>query len=251
MGYYAGRTVNVACCEWALCPKYYDCTFAPCFWSVGLLDCVGGICCIPPGVDCLCIPVTCPIDLCCSVFTKWDRAAGSGKPILFKGDNNEEAGKTGIQPQDVSQGLNGNCWLISSIAAVAERPERIEALFVNQEANMAGGPYRIKLYDASHERWDVITVDDLVPQSCLGSLAISSASDGGELWAILLEKALSQNTLLLVTLIYDEGLCEAHGLLRRHEWRIQQLGVHRHDRGPFCRVSQRWKRLEVHFKSKT
>ena len=38
-----------------------------------------------------------------------------------------------ITPNDVLQGAVGNCWFMSSAAALAEKPGRIEALFLNKE----------------------------------------------------------------------------------------------------------------------
>ena len=38
-----------------------------------------------------------------------------------------------ITPNDVLQGAVGNCWFMSSAAALAEKPGRVEALFLNKE----------------------------------------------------------------------------------------------------------------------
>jgi hypothetical protein len=38
-----------------------------------------------------------------------------------------------IKPTDVRQGEIGNCWFISSMAAMAEYPGRIEKMYLNKE----------------------------------------------------------------------------------------------------------------------
>ena len=50
-----------------------------------------------------------------------------------------------IDPSDIKQGQLGDCWFLSSLAAVAEKPERIKALIYNQYANSAGC-YLVKFY---------------------------------------------------------------------------------------------------------
>ena len=93
-----GRAVNSVCCDFVCCPKYYDCTFPPVPWSVGLLD----ICqCNNCLIDFLCLPIFTACNCCISTATMWKRA-GDGSPVLFK---------DGIRPTDVAQGMNGDCWL--------------------------------------------------------------------------------------------------------------------------------------------
>ena len=173
-GFVAGRVCNTACCEFAISPYYYDCTFPPCFVSVGLLDCCHTGSTL---IDLLCLPIFTPINCCCSVGTHWKRA-GQGGSSGASAVTSAMLFKDGIKPTDVCQGQNGDCWLLAGIAAVAEEPERIEAIpptphthththtqesnptstpalkaiFVNQEANAKGGPYRVKLYDVSKRR---------------------------------------------------------------------------------------------------
>lgn len=40
-----------------------------------------------------------------------------------------------IEPNDIKQGEIGDCYFLSSLAALAERPERIRSMFLNEDAN--------------------------------------------------------------------------------------------------------------------
>jgi len=37
-----------------------------------------------------------------------------------------------IDPDDIKQGAIGDCYFVSSVSALAERPERVRALFYNK-----------------------------------------------------------------------------------------------------------------------
>ena len=41
-------------------------------------------------------------------------------------------GSDGISPKDVIQGAIGNCWFLAIASALAERPQRLEAIFIDQ-----------------------------------------------------------------------------------------------------------------------
>ena len=43
-----------------------------------------------------------------------------------------------IEPSDIKQGQIGDCYFLSSIAALAERPDRIRNMFLNDDANDYG-----------------------------------------------------------------------------------------------------------------
>ena len=58
----------------------------------------------------------------------WERASTKWPERTLFGPN-------GVTPDDVAQGDLGNCWLMAAISAVAEYPERITNLFLNDEAN--------------------------------------------------------------------------------------------------------------------
>lgn len=67
-----------------------------------------------------------------------------------------------VSPNDINQGQLGDCWLLSSIACLAEFPEAVRKLFVSREANEKG-VYTVLLFDTGLRKWVPITVDDYLP----------------------------------------------------------------------------------------
>ena len=48
-------------------------------------------------------------------------------------------GDSGISPYDIRQGNIGNCWFIAAASAMAERRDRLERLFINENLEENGG----------------------------------------------------------------------------------------------------------------
>lgn len=92
-----------------------------------------------------------------------------------------------IEPGDARQGGLGDCWLISSIAAVAEFPGVINHLFVDKEIT-TDGKYSVRIYAPETQTWEVMTVDDRIPCRPGGGPAFAQ-SVSGEMWVPILEKA--------------------------------------------------------------
>lgn len=90
-----------------------------------------------------------------------------------------------IDPNDIKQGFLPNCWFLSALSCLAERPALVHRLFVTKEYNKEG-IYRIKL--CKNGEWHLITIDDYIPCYFNGGPMFSRAN-GEELWVILLEKA--------------------------------------------------------------
>lgn len=63
-------------------------------------------------------------------------------------------------PHGVNQGALGDCWALGAASALAEYPERIKAIFDNQEASTEG-IYRLTLYYRGQPV--KIIVDDFLP----------------------------------------------------------------------------------------
>jgi calpain-15 len=102
--------------------------------------------------------------------------------------------KDQIQPTDINQGSLGDCWLLSSIACLAEFPGAIRQLFTTRKAS-ARGEYKLKLFCTSAKEWVPITLDDHVPTDCQKRATTRPCfvkSDDDELWIVLLEKAFAK-----------------------------------------------------------
>ena len=79
-------------------------------------------------------------------------------------------------PNDLGQGAIGDCWLISSMSAVAEFEGMIQKLFVDcaDQCN-AEGKYTVRLFDLPSQEWKEYEIDDRIftsgndPKFCEGS----------------------------------------------------------------------------------
>ena len=65
--------------------------------------------------------------------TEWKRArdfssakVSGSEPELFKG---------GIDPNDIKQGMLGDCYFVASLATLAEWPDRVKRIFVSDKTN--------------------------------------------------------------------------------------------------------------------
>ena len=130
-----------------------------------------------------------------------DPAQGFREPSIFYDS---------IEPNDIIQGALGDCWFMSALASLAERPALVERLFITKEVNPQG-VYRVKL--CKNGEWVVVTIDDYFPCYPDGG-PIFSRAQGNELWVMLLEKAyakLHSNYLLLRGGYAVEGMLDLTG----------------------------------------
>eukprot|EP00347_Sterkiella_histriomuscorum_P024013 403332608 len=108
------------------------------------------------------------------------------RPKDVYGKGNYDLYKT-IGPSDIRQGACGDCYFLSSIASLAENPDRVKAIFINKEINKAGC-YAMNMYVNGEPQ--VIVVDDYFPfNERKNDWAFSRSSQEKELWVLLLEKA--------------------------------------------------------------
>lgn len=90
-----------------------------------------------------------------------------------------------MNPNSIRQGALNNCYFLSAIAALAERPDRIKSLFLSNETN-APGIFAIKL--CLDGKWTQIIVDDFFPCDSKKGFPCFSYSKDGSLWINILEK---------------------------------------------------------------
>jgi len=95
-----------------------------------------------------------------------------------------------VTPRDLSQGQIGDCWLIGSLAALAEFPEAVRKL-CKQSALSPDGRYELSLFHPVEERWVSVVVDDRIavdPQARSQPRYVD-ISPQHELWPCIYEKA--------------------------------------------------------------
>jgi len=99
--------------------------------------------------------------------------------------DNPQVFEDDIDPNDIKQGILGDCWFLSATASLAERPGMVRRLFITKEYNPEG-VYQIKL--CKNGEWVTVTVDDYIPCRYKGG-PIFSRGATNEIWVMLLEKA--------------------------------------------------------------
>lgn len=112
--------------------------------------------------------------------TIWLRAKDifeGGKYTIFAND---------IDIDDVQQGSIGNCYFMSSLAALAWNPQLICQLFKNFQVP-ENGCYEIGLQIDG--KWKIVLLDDYFPCFKKTKRPIFAKPRGAELWVMLLEKA--------------------------------------------------------------
>ncbi|KRX06827.1 hypothetical protein PPERSA_11472 [Pseudocohnilembus persalinus] len=90
----------------------------------------------------------------------------------------------GIDPKDIKQGALGDCYFLSSLSSLAEKPGIIKRLFKTKLVN-EHGLYSIWL--CINGEWKEILLDQYFP--CYQNKPVFSNSVNEELWVLLLEKA--------------------------------------------------------------
>lgn len=98
-----------------------------------------------------------------------------------------------VRPQDVKQGHVGDCYLLASLSALAQQPQRLKNLFSEKHLT-EDGKYTVKLFHMDKKEWVKVVIDEFVPcRSADGILRPCCAQPlGEEIWVPLLEKAIAK-----------------------------------------------------------
>lgn len=78
----------------------------------------------------------------------------------------------------------GDCYFLSVLSVLSEKPKRITSLFKTKEANKYGA-YCMRI--CKNGQWRDVVVDDSFP--CNGDKPAFSQGHGQEMWVLLIEKA--------------------------------------------------------------
>lgn len=106
------------------------------------------------------------------------------RPKQFMGGEDGITLFDSIEPNDIKQGLLGDCYFLCSLSSLAERPYLIKRLF-ETKTYQSNGLYSIWLNIDGE--WRNFVVDDFIP--CKHGKPAFSRAQGNELWVLLLEKA--------------------------------------------------------------
>jgi len=103
----------------------------------------------------------------------------------FYGKGNYQVFMDKIEPNDIEQGLLGNCYFLSTLSSLAEWPDRIRRLFATKERNEAGC-YCVKVCEMGE--WKEVVIDDFFPCNRYKKTPIFTKGNDKELWVLILEK---------------------------------------------------------------
>uniref|UniRef100_A0A7E4VK90 Calpain catalytic domain-containing protein n=1 Tax=Panagrellus redivivus TaxID=6233 RepID=A0A7E4VK90_PANRE len=99
----------------------------------------------------------------------------------------------GASPNDVTQGILGNCWFVSACSALTHNTSLLEKVIPDGQEWEPGNPYcgifRFRFWRFGE--WIEIVIDDLLPTKD-GKLLFARSKTPNEFWSALLEKAFAK-----------------------------------------------------------
>ena len=102
----------------------------------------------------------------------------------------------GMSPDDINQGVLGNCWFLAAASAIAEVPNRMEKVFLDPQRDLnKNGGYGIRFYTLGVPH--TLIIDDMVPLYDRGDgklkTLFSNPGSDGSMWTAVLEKAFAKH----------------------------------------------------------
>lgn len=96
-------------------------------------------------------------------------------------------------PNDLQQGTLGDCWLLSAMSAMAEFPDALQDLIVDNE----DGTFTVTLFSFEDGDFTEVEVNDAMPTLYVGDklnqqMAYCHQSKQDEIWPCVLEKAIAK-----------------------------------------------------------
>jgi hypothetical protein len=169
---------------------------------------------------------------------EWKRAS----EITFINSKNETKKLTklfenGMDPSDVCQGALGNCWLLSALASLSNKPSTIENAFITREFNPRG-KYVLKLWDSPNEKFVRVQVDDFIPVERQSGLPAFTENNGNEMWVMIMEKVFAKFMGSYAATEGGHSLYAMHTItgglvykfnmdIKSNEWTKLEMKVHR------------------------
>ncbi|XP_060560457.1 calpain-A-like [Ruditapes philippinarum] len=95
----------------------------------------------------------------------------------------------GMTRDDIKQGILGDCWFLSSCAAVSQRPKYMKKI-MQRDQPLVGDEYKgmVNFKFWRFGQWSDVYIDDRLPTKD-GKLIYASCTDPQEFWVSLIEKA--------------------------------------------------------------
>ncbi|CAF3593272.1 unnamed protein product [Rotaria sp. Silwood1] len=121
-------------------------------------------------------------------YIQWLRPDEINPPEWSENDRHQWTVFRNPKPNDVIQGALGDCWFITALSVLAEKPEYLMKVLVTRDYNYQG-IYYVRL--CKDGEWTQVIVDDRLPCTSNKRLAYSQARRK-QLWVPLIEKALAK-----------------------------------------------------------
>lgn len=118
--------------------------------------------------------------LAAAQFTEYDVLISEADIAAYV-EADKQLFKEGVDPDDINQGMLGDCWLMGAMSALAEFEDAVRWIFCQRETCDAEGNYALQLYDVVERRWVAVSAD-------AKSVPYGHAKSG-EKWVPVLEKA--------------------------------------------------------------